>query len=339
MSVTLESIAKRVGVDVSLVSRVLRGDPKARISEEKRKKILSIARSTNYRPNRMARSLRTRRMNILAMLTPDITNPFHSFLFRAVERTASAEGYDVILCNTDDSAARFKEVVTTLSEGHVDGLLIATAQHTDPTIDWLRKQGLPFVLINRRRDGNADPWIGPDDFRTGWLGGHHLARLGHRRIAFLVGSSKIGNMGLREAGYRKSLEEFGCPVAEDLIFRDLTDRHSGYECVQKALALPEKKRPTALFAVHSVPLDGAMIAIQKAGLKVPHDLSLVGYSASNDPDITSVCIPAEQMAQAATAHLLQRLSGTGSTEEVVFNTTLPVELIDRGTTGKPRQNV
>ena len=202
MSMTLESIARRVGVDVSLVSRVLRGDPQARISDEKRKKILSIARSTNYRPNRMARSLRTRRMNILAMLTPDITNPFHSFLFRAVERTASAQGYDVILCNTDDSAERFKDVVTTLSEGHVDGLLIATARHSDPTIDWLRKQGLPFVLINRRRDGNADPWIGPDDFRTGWLGGDHLARLGHRRIAFLMGSSKIGNMGLREAGYR-----------------------------------------------------------------------------------------------------------------------------------------
>ena len=167
-----------VEVDVSLVSRVLRGDPKARISDEKREKILSIARSTNYRPNRMARSLRTRRMKILAMLTPDITNPFHSFLFRAVERTASAEGYDVILCNTDDSAARFKE-------GRHDPFGRAcrwasdrAAQHTDPTIDRLRKQGLPFVLINRRRDGNADPWIGPDDFRTGWLGGHHLAKLG-----------------------------------------------------------------------------------------------------------------------------------------------------------------
>lgn len=339
MSVTLDSIARRVGVDVSLVSRVLRGDPKARISDEKRKKILSIARSTNYRPNRMARSLRTRRMKILAMLTPDITNPFHSFLFRAVERTASAEGYDVILCNTDDSAERFKEVVTTLSEGHVDGLLIATAQHKDSTIDWLRKQELPFVLINRRRDSDADPWIGPDDFRTGWLGGHHLAKLGHRRIAFLMGSSKIGNMGVREAGYRSSLEELDCPVPEDLIFRDLTDRHSGYECARAVLALPEKKRPTALFAVHSVPLDGAMLAVQRAGLKVPDDLSLVGYSASPNPDLTSICLPAEEMARAATAHLLKMLSGQGDTKESSLNTVLPVELVDRGTTKAPRQNV
>ncbi|MBI5909182.1 MAG: LacI family DNA-binding transcriptional regulator [Betaproteobacteria bacterium] len=336
MSVTLESIARRVGVDVSLVSRVLRGDPQARISDEKRKKILSIARNTNYLPNRMARSLRTRRTKILAMLTPDITNPFHSFLFRAVERTASAAGYDVILCNTDDSADRFKKVVTTLAEGHVDGLLIATARHVDPAIDWLRERGLPYVLINRRRSGNTDPWIGPDDQRTGWLGGHHLAGLGHRRIAFLMGRSEIGNMGLREAGYRAALAELDCPVAEDLIFRDLTDRRSGYDCAQALLALPRDSRPTALFSVHSVPLDGAMIGIQKAGLKVPDDLSLVGYSASNDPDLTSVCIPAEEMARAATQHLLERLSGEKAAGEGVLNTTLPVELIDRGTSQATR---
>lgn len=329
MAVTLESIARRVGVDVSLVSRVLRGDPKARISEEKRKKILSIATSSNYLPNRMARSLRTRRMKVLAMLTPDITNPFHSFLFRAVERRASAAGYDVILCNTDDNAERFKKLVTTLAEGHVDGLLIATARHEDPAIDWLRERGLPYVLINRRRAVDGDPWIGPDDFQAGFLGGQHLAALGHRRIAFLMGRSEIGNMGVREAGFLAALKEAGVPVDEALICRGLTDRRSGYDAVRKMLALPAEKRPTALFAVHSVPLDGAMLAIQRAGLKVPDDLSLVGYSASDDPNLTSVCIPAEEMARQAVDHLLARLDDGG---EDRFNATLPVVLVDRGTT-------
>lgn len=329
MAVTLESIARRVGVDVSLVSRVLRGDPKARISEEKRKKILSIATSSNYLPNRMARSLRTRRMKVLAMLTPDITNPFHSFLFRAVERRASAAGYDVILCNTDDNAERFKKLVTTLAEGHVDGLLIATARHEDPAIDWLRERGLPYVLINRRRAVDGDPWIGPDDFQAGFLGGQHLAALGHRRIAFLMGRSEIGNMGVREAGFLAALKEAGVPVDEALMCRGLTDRRSGYDAVRKMLALPAEKRPTALFAVHSVPLDGAMLAIQRAGLKVPDDLSLVGYSASDDPNLTSVCIPAEEMARQAVDHLLARLDDGG---EDRFNATLPVVLVDRGTT-------
>ncbi len=330
MSVTLESIAKRAGVDVSLVSRVLRGDPKARVSEAKREKILAIARSSNYLPNRLARSLRTKRMKILAMLTPDITNPFHSFLFRAVERTASAAGYEVILCDTQDSATRFKEVVTTLAEGHVDGLLIATARNEDPAINWLRKRRLPYVLINRRRGGNLDPWIGPDDFKTGWLGGHHLASLGHRRIALLMGKRTIGNMALRERGFREALAKLGCPVAEDLVFRDLSDRRSGFECGHKMLALPAVRRPTAVFAVHSVPLEGAMSAFLSAGLRMPQDLSVVGYTASSDPVITSICIPAEQMAQAATDYLLGCLDGTGKKKRL--DTTLSVDLVDRGTT-------
>lgn len=335
MAVTLQSIARRVGVDVSLVSRVLRGDPKARISEEKREKILAIARSSHYLPNRMARSLRTRRMRILAMLTPDITNPFHSYLFRAVERTASAAGYDLILCNTDDSAERFKTLVTTLAEGHVDGLLIATAQHEDPAIDWLHARRLPYVLINRRRAGDADPWIGPDDFQTGFLGGQHLAALGHRRIAFLMGRHEIGNMRRREAGFRAALEAARVPVAEELVCRGLTDRHSGYVCARALLALPRDERPTALFSVHSVPLDGAMVAIQRAGLKVPDELSLVGYSVSDNTELTSVCIPAEEMARLATRHLLDRLDG--GAEEGGLSVTLPVALIDRGTTA-PRKD-
>jgi LacI family transcriptional regulator len=330
MAVTLESIARRAGVDVSLVSRVLRGDPKARISDEKREKILSIARASNYLPNRMARSLRTRRMNILAMLTPDITNPFHSFLFRAVERTASAAGFDVILCNTDDSAERFKKLVTTLAEGHVDGLLIATARHDDPAIDWLRARGLPYVLINRRRSGESDPWIGPDDFQAGYLGAEHLAALGHRRIAFLMGRSVIGNMGRREEGFRAALDKAGVPVPDDLICRDLTDRHSGFETMRALLALPAAKRPTALFSVHSLPLDGAMLAIQRAGLPVPDAISVVGYSASDAPDLTSVCIPAEEMGRQATQQLLARIE-EGKDEER-FNVVLPVALVERGTT-------
>ena len=143
MALTLDKIAREVGVDVSLVSRVLNGDPSARISAEKRAKIVAIAAENNYSPNRMARSLRTRRTRILAMLNPDIINPFYAYLFRSVERTASAAGYDVILCNTDESSARFRHIVETLAEGHVDGLLIATAQETDPAIEWLRERKLP----------------------------------------------------------------------------------------------------------------------------------------------------------------------------------------------------
>ncbi len=131
------------------------------------------------------------------MLNPDIINPFYAHLFRSVERTASAAGYDVILCNTEESSARFRHIVETLAEGHVDGLLIATAQETDPAIEWLRERKLPYVLLNRSRKAQSDPWVGSNDIQTGWLGGNHLARLGHRRIALLTGPPTHNMLGAR----------------------------------------------------------------------------------------------------------------------------------------------
>ncbi len=127
-----------VGVHFSLVSRVLRSDPSARLSDEKRAEILAVAKELGYRPNRLARSLRARKSNILAMLVPDITNSFHAVMFRGVEAEAHAKGYNVILCDTDDDDDRFRSLVRLLSEGHVDGLLVASAKNDDTTIDWLK---------------------------------------------------------------------------------------------------------------------------------------------------------------------------------------------------------
>ena len=116
-----------------------------------------------HRPNRVARSLKLRRTRIIGMLIPDVTNPLFSALFRAVDDAAGDAGYHVILCNTDDRARRLEEHLDALGEGHVDGLLIATARLSDPVVGTLRHRGLPYVLVNRRRDDLADAWVVPDD--------------------------------------------------------------------------------------------------------------------------------------------------------------------------------
>jgi LacI family transcriptional regulator len=344
MTITLDEIARQVGVDTSLVSRVLRADPKARISREKRSKILALAEVRGYRPNRMARSLRTRRTHILAMLTPDITNPFHSFLFRAVERTASAAGYHVILCDTEDREERFRKVVATLAEGHVDGLLIATARHDDPAIDWVRARGLAYVLLNRRRSGTDhgdESWVGPDDHQTGWLAGDHLAALGHERIALLGGDRAIDNMRLREAGFRAALSVRGVAIQDDLIVTDLVDRAGGKTAAERLLRLPAAKRPTAIFAPHTLLAEGALSAVRSAGLRIPEDVSFVGYSASPDPEMTSICVPIDDIGRVATECLLNLLetgrADDGVPPDVVLPAALPVALVDRATTAPPRR--
>ena len=315
------------------MSRVLSGDPKVRVSDARRAQIIDLAASSGYRPNRMARSLRTRRTQILAMLTPDITNPFHSLLFRGVEAAARDAGYSVILCNTDDQAERFAQIVEALAEGHVDGLLIATARSADPAIETLRGTGLPYVLLNRRRDAGADAWIGPDDERSGRLGVEHLVKLGHKRIAVAVGDLSVGNMASRLAGYRTAMAEAGLPVDEALVHSGTNERADGRAWMTRMLGLPPLQRPTAVLAMQTLVTEGVMSAIRVAGLQVPRDISVIGYSGTPAPDITSICIPVDDIGRLATEYLIERLDGSDA-PGAPLRQTLPVQLIEAGTTAR-----
>jgi len=334
VAITLSAIAKQVGVDPSLVSKVLNGDASARISAAKRALVLKIAAEHGYRPNRLGRSLRTGRTYMLGMLTPDITNPFHSVLFRGVEEVAIARGYDTVLCNTDDNPERCRKLVSVLAEGHIDALIVASARASDESVEWLRGGRLPYLLLNRRTSDERDPWVGPDDFQAGFLGCKHLVALGHRRIAFLMSDLAIWNHRRRLEGFLAALEDSRIPRSEARIATDLAGKPVAKARVQEMMRLPKGERPTALFAPQTIVSQAAVAALFAAGLRAPDDVSIVGFSAVPDPDITSICPPNLEMGRVAAEHMLGRLarreSATGKPESVV----LPVALVERGTTGR-----
>lgn len=330
-TVSLATIAKEVGVDPSLVSRVLRADPGARISPGKRAHILEVVERTGYRPNRLAKSLRLRHTHILAMLTPDITNPFHSWLFRAVEARANRSGYNVILCNTDDDPDRAIKVVSTLCEGHIDGLLFATAREEDPSIEMLRQRNIPYVLMNRRRKDIDDPWFGSDSTRVGRIGGEHLLALGHRRIAYLDGDITVEQLGGRRDGFLEVMAEAGQSVDPRLIATGLPTRREARHAMQAMLDLPPDRRPTAIFVPRTTLVDGVMDAVHAAGFHVPDDISILGFSAVPDPVVTSICLPIEEIGERAAEYLIKSVEselGLADAHQVTFETTI----VDRGTT-------
>ncbi len=332
-SVSLATIAREVGVDPSLVSRVLRSDPSARISPQKRAHILEVVERTGYRPNRVAKSLRMRRTHILAMLTPDITNPFHSFLFRAVEARANSSGYNVILCNTDDDPDRSIKVVSTLCEGHIDGFLFATAREDDPSIEMVRGRKIPYVLINRRRKDKDDPWFGSDPTRVGRIGGRHLTALGHKRIAYLDGDITVEQLGGRREGLLEILTEAGLEVDPSLLVTGLPTRREARDAMQEILALPPERRPTAVFVPRTTLVDGVMDAIHTAHLQVPRDISVLGFSAVPDPVVSSICLPIKEIGERAADYLIKSVEDKLDADEpqqVTFETTL----VDRGTTAQ-----
>lgn len=333
---SLASIGREVGVDPSLVSRVLRGDPQARVSLAKRQQILDVAKRTGYRPNRVARSLRTQRTNILAMLTPDITNPFHSWLYRAVEASANRAGYEVILCNTDDDLERARSVVTTLCEGHVDGVLLATARQADSSIELLRQLNIPYVLMNRRREEEDETWFGTDSASVGRMGCKLLLDMGHRRIAYLDGDPSTEQIAGRTRGYVAALSEAGVDLPPQFFATSVATRAESRDAARKLIALPDNEKPTAFLVPSSMLIDGVLSAVHAAGLRIPEDISILGLSAVAHPDVSSIRVPVEEIGQKAVEWLIARLDRSAEPPPVVRRA-FEVAFIDRGSVAPPRR--
>src|SRR6202521_5465225 len=211
MPITLKQLATRAHVHPSTVSRVANHDPGLRIGPATRQRIEALLRETEYRPNGVARGLKLAQTLALAVVIPDITNPFFAALFRGVEDGATPRGYNVLLCNTDGSPERQRSHLLSLHARRVDGVILASSFLKDPTVRWLRQQRTPYVLVNRFSDEALDPFVGSDDVTGARLATQHLVSIGHVRIGHLAGQTTVSTGVQRRRGHQAALAAAGVP--------------------------------------------------------------------------------------------------------------------------------
>lgn len=331
---TIHDVAKRAGVAPITVSRVINNS--GYFSDETRERVLKAVAELGYVPNLVARSLRSKRTNTLALILTDITNPFFTTLARGVEDAASDAGFTVIFCNTDESEAEEARYLQVLLQKQVDGFLLVPAQSKAGAVETIRQHGEPVVVLDRRIPTNNVDIVRCDSEGGAYELTRLLVSLGHRQIAALSGPHGVSTAEDRVAGYRRALQETEIPVDEKMIFFGEFSQQGGYESTHQALSL--YPRPTALFAANNFIAIGAMKALQDADLKVPKDISLVGFddlppAMISSPFFTVVSQPAYEMGRQATHLLLERLSGksTENYKEIVF----PAQMIVRRSSGDP----
>jgi LacI family transcriptional regulator len=335
--VTIGDVAQRARVSKMTVSRVI--NHAASISPDTRERVERAIAELGYVPNALARSLRFKRTNTIALVLTDITNPFFTTIARGVEDTASQRGLSVIYCNTDESASEEIEHLNVLAQKQTDGVLLVPACLEPDSILFLQERQIPVVVLDRRI-----PNIQVDTVRCDSEGGAyalvcHLLELGHARVAVLSGPRTVSTAIDRVAGYRRAMQAAGPGAGEELVLHGEFNQASGYAMAQQALAL--NPRPTALFAANNFIAIGAYRALRDAGLRVPEDISLVTFDdlpapLVMEPFLTVAGQPAYEMGRQATELLLARLGGEGPAEpqEIV----LPIELIVRQSSGPPRQD-
>ena len=327
MAVTIKHIAATAGVTPSTVSRAL--NSRYGVSEPIRQKVLAAAARLNYQPNLVARGLVTGRSHSFGLLVSDIRNPFFAELARGVEDAAQAAGYEVILCNSDLDREKQMAYFRSLISKHVSGVLMNSVSALDAAqLNEIHAAGIPVAAFSESRRHRFLSTVVSDNFRGGALAGAHLTGLGHRAMAHLTGSRQHPALAERTRGFLKAAHA-ACPGAEVAVYRGEHNLRGGYLMARRALAAA--RGVTAIFAGNDSIAFGAMRAIFEAGLRVPEDVSLIGFDDLElcsivRPALTTIRQPTYDMGHAAVEILLKQAKKKGVLPE---HRVFEVELVER----------
>ena len=331
MRVTSRDVAERAGVSQPTVSRVLRGDP--RVRPETKDRILRAARDLSYVPDSIGRNLVNRTTGQVALVA-DLGNPFYPRLMTPVHDELAAAGYRMVLLserNDEDLLSRH------LLDRSVDGVVLSTVARSSRLPRELRRRGVPFVLLNRFVGGVAADRAVADNRSGAAEVAELLLGLGHRDIGLVMGPVDTSTGEEREQGFREVAARVGAPVLDRRVWHGglhHEDGVAGFEAIAGRGPMP-----TALFCVNDFVAVGALNAAIEAGLRVPEDLSIVGFddvSMAAWPcfDLTTVQVPVDAMARAATTLLIDRLRGDAPTRP--RHRTFDTPLILRSSHAAPR---
>ena len=312
VAVTSKDIARRLGISQSTVSRALRGDP--RVAAATMARVLDAAREMDYTPNLAARSLITRRTGTVGVVVQDITNPFYPELLDILHNELALAGFQTILFNERMDASVEEHLGHLVNGAAVDGLVYVSATLGTP-LPGSRARDIPIVLVNRYIDSLEADTVVADNLRGGRLVAEAMVELGHRRIALIAGPENTTTSRDRERGFRDQLAAADVPLDETLRRVGQFSHQSGYQwCLDLLAAAP---RPTAVFAANDVIAFGALDAARRVGVRVPDELSIVGFDDIDMAgwegfNLTTVRQPFAEMGRAAAALLAERIAASSA---------------------------
>lgn len=307
-NVTIKDVAKAAGVSYSTVSRALTGSPE--ISEETRERILQICKEMNYTANTVARSMVMKSTKLLGLLLPSVNNPFMSELAYHIDRQARARGYNIILCNSSRDPDQERELFELMIGRQVDGILLSPAgiESYEKLRPYLNR--IPTVFIGENLREVPESYVSVDNFRGAQMGVEYLYRLGHREILYFGRRRGSTTHQLRAEGYASACERYGLtPHYCDNSFSSSSIKY-GYSLAKQLFS--RELRYTAIFAATDTNALGIMQAAEEINLRIPQDLSLLGFDNIRDSglpriELTTVEQPKKMLASVAVETLLDKI--------------------------------
>jgi LacI family transcriptional regulator len=334
--VTLRDVADAAGVHPATASRALNEETRELVNGDTARRVLAAAERLGYRPNPIARGLKTNRSYTVGVVVPDLRNPLFPPIARGIEERLEPAGYTSLLANTDNDPERERLSFDALRARQVDGYITATAKRDHPLLRQIAAER-PLVLVNRATDDERLPSVTADDRAGTRQAVEHLAALGHRRIAHVAGSLELSTGAARHAAFLEAMRDLGLEVDDALVRIGAAYAESeGARLTRELLA--SGRAFTAIVAGNDLMALGCIDALREAGLDVPGDVSVVGFNDMDwcdrfDPPLTTVRVPHHELGVRAADLLLERLADPAAPARHVV---LDTELVVRGSTGPAR---
>lgn len=305
-SVTIHDVAKRAGVSLSTVSRVL--NDYISVNPQTREKVEAAIRELNYDKTRTESPKQTQETKTVGLIIPDILNPFFPLLVKAIEQVSKIHGYSLILCDSENNPELEHQHINTLCERDVGGLIVIPSSEATH-VEQLVSKKLPFVFLDRFIEMDGASYVISDNEEGAYQAVKYLLKLGHRRIVNLTGPRDLSTEQARIKGYQRALSEEGIQCDDELCITGNYDVDNAYQAVIKLLQ--KHTEFTAIFATNDMMAFGAEKALKEHGLKIPDDISLVGYDDilfSSIISLTSVAQPTYEMGKNAMVLLLDLIN-------------------------------
>ena len=331
---TIKDIAQALGISVATVSRSLNGSHE--ISEHTRNLVMNKARELNYKPNIHARNLLKRRNNMIGVVVPEFITFFFPEIIIGIQEVFNAQGYQVLICQSNESSTLERRNIEMLESSMVEGLIVSVTKDAR-NIDLYTRliaEGMPIVFVNRVLPDLRATQVILDDRKWAFKVVEHLIKCGYRHIAHLAGNEHLAVTKERLQGYLDALEAYHLPVRDSLVMHVGIQQDRAKAGIDYLMSL--RQRPDAIFTVNDPIAIGCMLELRRRGIRIPADVAVAGFSESpigRIMELTSVSQPTFELGRTAALRLLQQMKEPGIPVETIVlegklnvrHSTLPVD--------------
>jgi LacI family transcriptional regulator len=338
--VTIYDLARKLNVSIATISRALKDDPV--VSKKTKKRVFDLAEEMGYRYNHFARNLREQRTYTIGVIVPRLNSYFMSTVIAGIESVANNEGYTLIISQSSESGEKELASAKTMFNNRVDGMLVSLAYDTEDIthFDQFIKKNIQLIFFDRVADHPECTCVLIDNRKGAYEATTHLIAQGCRRIVHMTATPKRNVYIDRLAGYKQALADHQIPFDENYVLINNLSQEAGVQAAADILQM--NPLPDAIFAANDNCAVGCMIALKKAGIRIPHDMAFAGFnndpvSTVIEPNLTTINYPGYKMGEMAAASLINHLNGVNSIDAT--NTILlKSELIIRASSLKTKSD-